>query len=373
MIIKRLSIILKKKTEDDKTDNKTFDIRDYGYKGENGEINETVARVTAVHRERFELVSKEGQIYAKLKNSNYRDENPNYPTVGDYVCYQFNPMGDSLILETLPRSSKFSRNDFSGHAVGYVKTVLEQVIAANFDYVFILASLNHDFNIARIERYVTLAWQSGAQPVIVLTKADLAENFETQLYAAVSVAPGVPVHAISVVTGYGMDSIKEYIKAGKTAVFLGSSGVGKSTLVNALAGAQVMDTAGIREDDSRGRHTTTRRQLIRLDSGMMIIDTPGMREMGMFNAKEGLGTAFADVEAILRRPCRFSDCKHKNEPGCAVRAALESGELDSGRYERYLSLCKEAEFAQNKSPKQEFKRMVAAQVKQMKKDGKIRH
>ena len=164
---------------------------------------------------------------------------------------RYNCSGDSLILKTLERKSKFSRNDFSGHAAGYVKTVKEQVIAANFDYVFIMMSLNRDFNLGRLERYLTLAWQSGAYPVILLTKSDLADNFAEQVTAVEKIAIGVSVHAISAITGYGIDGLSAYLKPGKTVVFLGSSGVGKSTLVNTLAGEEIMAVNEIREDDSR--------------------------------------------------------------------------------------------------------------------------
>ena len=307
------------------------------------------ARITAVHKERYELICEYGQTYGRLKTSIYFGEgNESFPTAGDFVLINYNASGDSQITKTLERKSKFARNDFSGHAAGYVKTVKEQVVAANFDYVFIMASLNYDFNIKRIERYLTLAWQSGAIPVIVLTKADLTDDFTEKVRVVERIAADAGVYAVSAKTGYGIDRLSEYLKPRKTIVFLGSSGVGKSSLVNALAGEEIMTVNEIREDDSKGRHTTTHRQLIILNNGVMIIDTPGMRELGMWDVSKGLEEAFGDVERYLGR-CKFSDCRHQTEPGCAVRAAIAGGELSSERWERYLQLKQEAKFSDDKA------------------------
>ena len=204
-----------------------------------------------------------------------------------------------------------------------------------------MQSLNLDFNPKRLERYLTLAWQSGATPVILLTKADLVENYWDYLTQVERVAAGVNTHVVSAHTGYGLERLNAYLQPGKTVVFLGSSGVGKSSLVNALAGEEIMTVNGIREDDSKGRHTTTHRQLIRLKSSVMIIDTPGMRELGMWDISEGLGDAFADVEQFIGK-CRFSDCRHESEPGCAIKAAIATGELDAERWESYRKLSEEA-------------------------------
>lgn len=307
------------------------------------------ARITAVHKERYEIICEYGQTFGRLKASIYFGEgNESFPTVGDFVLIQHNCSGDSQIIKTLERKSKFARNDFSGHAAGYVKTVKEQVVAANFDYVFIMASLNYDFNLKRIERYLTLAWQSGAIPVVVLTKADLTDDFTEKARSVEKIAADTGVYAVSAKTGYGINRLSEYLKPHKTIVFLGSSGVGKSSLVNALAGEEIMAVNEIREDDSRGRHTTTHRQLIMLSSGVIIIDTPGMRELGMWDVSTGLGEAFGDVERYLGQ-CRFSDCRHQTEPGCAIRAAISNGELPPGRWESYLQLKQEAEFSDNKA------------------------
>jgi ribosome biogenesis GTPase len=312
-------------------------------------MSDTPARVTAVHKERYEIVCEYGQTFGRLKASIYYGEGCEcFPTAGDFVLINYNPSGDSQIIKTLERKSKFARNDFSGHAAGYVKTVKEQVVASNFDYVFIMASLNYDFNLKRIERYLTLAWQSGAIPVVVLTKADLVDDFTDKVRAVDRIAADVGVYAVSAKTGYGIDRLSEYLKPRKTIVFLGSSGVGKSSLVNALAGEEIMTVNEIREDDSKGRHTTTHRQLIMLKSGVMIIDTPGMRELGMWDVSDGLAGAFDDVESYLGR-CKFSDCSHQTEPGCAIKAAIASGELSLKRWESYMQLKQEAKFADNKA------------------------
>lgn len=292
------------------------------------------ARVTAVHKERYEIVCEHGMTHGRLKRGVYDAGAELYPTVGDWVLVQYEPSGDSLITATLPRRTYFARRDPTpGRG--------EQAVAANFDWVFILQSLNADFNPRRLERYTALAWQSGATPVIVLTKADLTDDTFSFEMEAARVAPGVEIHVVSAQTGQGIDILSTYLRPGKTAVFLGSSGVGKSSLVNALAGETLMHTAAIREDDAKGRHTTTHRQLLKLPGGAMIIDTPGMRELGMWEASQGISETFADVEQFLGM-CRFSDCRHEQEPGCAIRAAIASGELDEARWESWHKLQMEA-------------------------------
>ena len=311
-----------------------IDLSSYGYceiEEENGH-NTIPARVTAVHRDRYELICGEGPVFAQLKTAVYygRESEP-FPTAGDFVRIQYNESGDSLIVKTLPRRSLFSRLDPTpGRG--------EQAVAANFDYVFILSSLNHDFKVGRLERYLTLAWQSGGTPVVVLTKRDKAENPEETVCKAREAAPGV----------------------------------GKSSLVNALAGETVMDTGAIREEDSRGRHTTTHRQLLMLKSGVMVIDTPGMREIGMWDAEDGLSGAFSDVEDFLRR-CKFSDCTHKNEPGCAIRAAISDGSLSEKRWQSYLSLQAENRYVEDKMgylrEKQQWHKEISKWTKEKKKAG----
>ena len=298
------------------------------------------ARVIAVHKERYKLVCETGECYGRLKTKEYYVDAEEFPTAGDFVLINYNPSGDSMIIKTLPRRTVFMRKDPNPNRA-------EQAVAANFDYVFIMQSLNHDFNPKRLERYLTLSWQSGAQPVIILTKADLVEDYSEQLSRLELYAMGVPIHVISAQTGYRMDELKQYLLPEKTIVFLGSSGVGKSSLVNALAGEEIMATNGIREDDSKGRHTTTHRELITLRCGAMIIDTPGMRSLGMWDVSEGIGSAFSDVERFLGC-CKFSDCRHDSEPGCAIKMAIESGELSHERWESYLALKREARYSDDK-------------------------
>ena len=348
-----------------------LDLTDYGYHPVGEPEGEYIpARITAVHRERYVLVCGQGHTYGRLKSRVYYGPEPEeFPTAGDFVLLQYIEQGDSVIVKTLPRRSVFLRRDPDpGRG--------EQAVAANFDVCFILTSLNNDFRTARLERYLTLAWQSGAVPVILLTKADLVEDFAPQLQAAQDCAVGVEVISLSAVTGFGLERLAPYLRPSKTAVFLGSSGVGKSSLLNALMGEETMAVKAIREDDSRGRHTTTHRQLFMLPSGAMVIDTPGMRELGMWDVSTGLGSTFADVEDILARPCRFSDCKHQSEPGCAMKAAIAGGELSAERWQSYLALKREARWSDDPTgalrEKWARNKAIAQWSKQQKKSGEIR-
>lgn len=311
-----------------------MNMNDYGMVPNTENMPGIPARVTAVHKERYEIVCEHGVTHARLKTKEYYVETQDFPTTGDFVMINYIENGDSQIIATLPRRTFFSRRE-----PGPIPR--DQAVAANFDYVFIMQSLNLDFNPKRLERYLTLAWQSGATPVILLTKADLVEDYWEYLTQVERICAGVNVHVVSAHTGYGLQRLNSYLQPGKTVVFLGSSGVGKSSLVNALAGEEIMAVKAIREDDSKGRHTTTHRQLIRLQSGVMIIDTPGMRELGMWDVSDGIGDAFADVERFMGK-CRFSDCRHESEPGCAIKAAIASGELDIHRWESYQKLKAEA-------------------------------
>lgn len=324
-------------------------IEEYGYseffKNQSDKLNLeedlVPARVIEVHREQYKIVTERKINDAKLKGSIFYNDQVDsmYPVIGDFVLVKENPYGEDIIYQVLERKSKFSRLD-----TFYKK---EQIVAVNFDYVFIVTSLNQDFNIKRMERYLASAWQSGGSPVIILTKSDLCSDPERFVDTIESTAPGVTVFAVSAHTGEGIDQLKAFIKSYQTIVLLGSSGVGKSSLVNAISEEEIMKVNSIREDDSKGRHTTTHRQLIKLKNGTMIIDTPGMRELGMWEAQEGMDTTFSDIERLISQ-CRFGDCTHKGEPGCAIKKALESGELSAERWDNFIKLKKEAEFAERK-------------------------
>ena len=294
-------------------------------------------RVVLVHRDRYLVRNEEKELYCVLTGGlRYREE---YPVVGDYAEITENPYGDSLIRSILPRRSVFFRPDRGGHADGFVKTMQVQPLVANIDFVFIMTSLNQDFSLNRIARYAAMTASGGAIPVAVLTKADLCPNPEEMEAKAAALGSDLKVVTISARTGYGLDHLRTFFRPGVTIALLGSSGAGKSTLVNTLAGEEIMRTGGIREEDAKGRHTTTHRELTEVN-GVSFIDTPGLRELGVIDAEEGLAGTFADI-AELTGQCAFSDCTHRKEPGCAVRRALEDGTLTPERWETYSRLEKE--------------------------------
>ena len=291
---------------------------------------EKLGRICEVQKKRYIIRFWELEIPAKLKGKFYESEAEELPLVGDYVTFTYNPYGDSTILSVCERSSLLQRPD-------QAKTGTMQYMAANADYCFIVTSLNDDYNYNRIARYASVALQGGSIPVAVLTKSDLCSNPGRFVSEVETISDKIRVHAVSSIYDIGMDALNEYFVPGNTICLMGSSGVGKSTLINAFAGEEIMKTSGIREDDSKGRHTTTHRQLVVLSNGVSIIDTPGMREIGMAEVREGIDETFSDIVELESR-CKFSDCRHETEPGCAVKAALESGELSVERYELYRNL-----------------------------------
>jgi ribosome biogenesis GTPase len=292
------------------------------------------ARVTVEHRGAYLLYTARGERPAELSGRlrHVVDSRDELPAVGDWVAVADPEGADrALVQAVLPRRTKFSRMAATDHG-----QTVEQVVAANVDVVFLVAGLDGDLNLRRLERYLTLGWESGAEPVVVLTKSDLCENVEAAVLEVESVAVSVPVHPVSNVTGDGLGRLAGYFAGDRTVAALGSSGVGKSSLVNRLAGQELMATGDLRAD-GRGRHTTSNRQLLMLPGGGLFLDTPGMRELRLWESEEGLATAFDDVEAAAAR-CRFSDCAHETEPGCAVRAAVTDGSLDPERLASWRKL-----------------------------------
>ncbi len=291
---------------------------------------EKLGRICEVSKNSFKIRFWEQEIPARLKGSFYEESADKLPVVGDYVTFRYNRSGESIILSVCERTSFLQRPD-------QAKTGVMQYMVANADYCFIVTSLNDDYNYNRIARYASIALQGGSIPVVILTKSDLCNNVGRFITEVETVSDQVRVHAISALYGIGLEELREYAKPGTTICLMGSSGAGKSTLINALTGEETMKTSAIREDDSKGRHTTTHRQLIMLKDGVAIIDTPGMREVGMANTEDGIDATFSDITELEAR-CRFSNCRHETEPGCAIKAAIASGELSRERYELYQSL-----------------------------------
>lgn len=290
------------------------------------------ARIVADYGQMLRVVTEEGELLVNRPIQKF--DNNMQVAVGDWVALEYDSENQTMLVRiVLARETKFSR------AASGIEAK-EQIVASNVDTVFLIQSLNRDFNMRRLERYLIAAWESGATPVVVLTKSDCCENVAEKLTLVYSTTPGVEVHAISCVTGEGLDDLRKYFLPGKTIALLGSSGVGKSTLANTLAGEELLKTQEIREDDSRGRHTTTHRELLLLPGGGLLMDTPGMRSLSLWEADTGMEVMFGDVEELTGL-CRFSDCKHQNEPGCAIRQALETGKLEIKRWESWLKLQKE--------------------------------
>jgi ribosome biogenesis GTPase / thiamine phosphate phosphatase len=294
------------------------------------------ARVAVQHRGAYVLLTEAGEFRAELSGRLVHEAGPaGLPAVGDWVAARISEARAATIQAVLPRRTSFSRKIASGPS----DRTEEQVLAANVDTVFLVSGLGGDLNLRRLERYLAMGWESGAEPVIVLTKLDLYPDDQEAIGAVEAIAFGVPVHALSGVTGEGVDELDRYLSPGRTVVLLGSSGVGKSTLVNYLCGREVLATQETRAD-GRGRHTTSHRELVQLPGGSLLLDTPGIRELQLWDAADGLEEAFDDLTS-LAAGCRFSDCGHEREPGCAVRKALESGTLSRERFESYSKLKRE--------------------------------
>lgn len=289
-------------------------------------------RIIVQHRDGYRVVTAEGELGAKPRGRLFHEaEETDYPAVGDWVALSLDPVDRTAAVHAiLPRRTAFVRR-----AADSVQGL--QVIAANIDVAFVVTSLNADLNPRRIERYLAAAWQSGARPVVVLTKSDLAEDPQGQAEAIAVLALGCPVVVVSARQGLGLEALLTHVAPGETCVLIGSSGVGKSTLVNAFLGEERMATQAIRETDDHGRHTTSHRQLVLLPGGGLILDTPGIREVGLIDAEEGLAVVFDDIERLIET-CKFNDCGHVSEPGCAVRGALENGALDPARWAHFQKL-----------------------------------
>lgn len=296
-------------------------------------------RIAAEHRTLYDVLTTQGTMPAVVSGKFlHTAQTPaEFPAVGDWVVLTVSEHEQKAVIHgILPRRSRFSRT-----AAG--STPDEQILAANIDTLFIVSSLNRDLNVRRIERYLTMAWESGATPVVVLTKADLCSDIDRCVQEVRAVAWDIPIHVVSAQQDSGLDALQPYFREGSTVVVLGSSGVGKSTLLNAIAGDDVLKTSDIAGYKDRGRHTTVHRQMLVLPGRGILIDTPGLREFRLHDGGEGVSRTFADIELLMQR-CRFMDCTHNGEPGCAVEGALDDGSLDLSRYTSFLKQQREAAY-----------------------------
>lgn len=306
----------------------------------------TLGRVALEHKRMYRVWTENGEPLCEVsgKFAFMATAREDYPAVGDWVVIQERTSENrGTIHAILPRKSKFSRK-----SAGLVTE--EQIVAANVDTIFLVNSLNEDLNLRRIERYLLLTWESGANPVIILSKADLCENVDEKIKEVESIALGVPIIAISALENSGLENVQQYLQPGNTVALLGSSGVGKSTITNILLGVEKQVVQEIRVGDDKGKHTTTHREMVLLPNGAVLIDTPGMRELQLWESNEGLSESFSDIEHLTAL-CRFRDCKHEKEPGCAVHQAIESGDLPEERLYSYKKLLKELAYLDRKVDK----------------------
>jgi len=348
-----------------------INIKKYGFSESfsNGILQDnqlTPARILSQEKGFYRIISDKGKKLAEVsgKFQFQTTVSSDYSAVGDFVLVNWNESGNSAIIESLlPRKSAFIRKAAGG-------SQQEQVVAANIDIVFLCMALNNDFNLRRMERYISIAWDSGAMPVVVLTKSDLCDDLEQKLAEVSTIAFGVDVLVTTSTEENGYEELLPFISEGKTIAFIGSSGVGKSTLINRLLGKELLKTNGLRNDD-KGRHTTTHRELFLLPSGGMVIDTPGMREFGMWDNDTGIERTFMDIEELAAQ-CKFRNCTHTNEPGCAIQKALTTGKLEINRWQSYQKLKSENDYMEDKESYMLAKGMREKQISKLIKKMPIR-